>query len=109
MGFDMSSVMHSLESEFKELNQRYSALLNAASQNASGDGPVMDDVTLNRALSDLIERMENKGQQLYLLKRHRKLQEHLSERTPIHSPDAVKKKVKALSLLREFKELSQAP
>ena len=68
-----------------------------------------DEATLNAALSDLVERMERKGQQLYLIKRYEQVSRDLRERSPVRSPGAFRKKVEALRVLHRYKHGAGAP
>lgn len=100
---DTGAVIRDLEAEFEELSQRYTQLLRAASGVGSGE-PGARAAELN----DVIEEMQRKGHQLFLLRRSVETVKHERERSPVHSPEASRRKVAALRTLQHFRELQMS-
>lgn len=59
---------------------------------------------MNTKISELIEKIENKGQQIYLLKRFKKLTVDMRGRSPLRNPLAAEKKIRALRALHDLRE-----
>ncbi|OQR92862.1 hypothetical protein ACHHYP_03128 [Achlya hypogyna] len=96
----MHKAVASVESEFAQLNDRYKALL--AQVDKSPDA--------SRHMEETIDALDSKAEQLRLLKQ---LQAQATKnqlqppRRAVHSPDAARKKSKALRVLHEYRQLDR--
>ena len=90
---DLREASGMIEQEFADLNEQYASMCAMAKQ---GGGE--EDIG---ALLDVISNLQNKGEQLKLMK---KTMNNKSLRMPVFSPDAMKRKAAALSILREYRE-----
>ncbi|GMH59021.1 hypothetical protein TrLO_g9708 [Triparma laevis f. longispina] len=83
-----------IESEFNQLNLQYINLLNSVK---SGEE---EDIG---AMLNLISNIQSKGEQLNIMKQ---TMMNKNVRMPVFSPEASKRKAAALSILRDYRELS---
>ena len=112
----LSLAANSIESEYESLSKRYSELVDRVQKNQQNG----DTRNMNESVSDLnkvIDLLESKSQQLHWVKSAQKQSGKKSfgtaspleyERSVIHSPEAIRRKTAALSLLREYREMDRS-
>ncbi|KDO33863.1 hypothetical protein SPRG_01742 [Saprolegnia parasitica CBS 223.65] len=97
----MSKAIDSVQDEFTQLNERYKAIMGGLDKSP--------DVT--KRMEETIDALEAKGEQLALLRQlHAQAAKNAlssATRRVVHSPDAARKKTKALRVLQEYRELER--
>ncbi|CAK9007332.1 Reticulocyte-binding protein 2 homolog a [Durusdinium trenchii] len=97
---EIGSLVGSLREELEGLQAEYQATLASVSNEDISRGIPTET---SESLGDLVERIETKAQQLFLLQQH---EQHLAQsrsRSPVRSPKAFKRKVRALRTLHKFR------
>ncbi|EQC39690.1 hypothetical protein SDRG_03118 [Saprolegnia diclina VS20] len=97
----MSKAIASVQDEFTQLNERYQAIMGSLDKSP--------DAT--KRMEETIDALEAKGEQLALLRQlHAQAAKNAlssTTRRVVHSPDAARKKTKALRVLHEYRELDR--
>jgi len=95
---EVGTVVSSLKSELDEMRRNYQSLL--AKVATSDISP-----KVHTELNQLVERIENKAQQLYMVQKYRNTMTKVRGRSPLRSPKAYEKKVNSLRALNLFREI----
>lgn len=93
----------SLRRELDELRARYQESVTYLSRGQDGTGVAVPSLSKSRELTDLVERIEIKSQQLAALDEMERSSSG-RPRSPVRSPEAYERKVHALRTLHEFRD-----
>lgn len=105
---DLAAALHSAETEFAALNDRYKAVVSRMQTESSGDDS--SSAQLSSALGPLLDELEAKGKQVHLLQQVFQQAANSSInplRRAVHSPEAIRRKTASLRLLNEYRQLER--